>query len=149
RLFAAAGQHDRVVVLNELIGRYIDADIGVVVKDDAFRLHLRDTAIDVNFLHLEVRNAVTQQAAGLYPALVDMHLVAGTGELLGARKPRRPRPDDGDFLAGLALRLVGLEALCNCAVGNLAFDRLDGDRILIDVESARGFTRRRTNPAGN
>ena len=46
------------------------------------------------------------------------------------------------------MRLVGLEALRDRAVGDLAFDRLDGDRVLVDVERAGRFARRRTDAAG-
>ena len=49
-------------------------------------------------LHLEVGNAVAQQAAGLGVLLEDVHLVAGARELLGAGKPRRARADDRDRL---------------------------------------------------
>jgi hypothetical protein len=59
------------------------------MEGDTFALHLLDAAINVDFLHLEVRDAVTQQAAGSRPAFVDMHVVTGARELLRAGKPRR------------------------------------------------------------
>ena len=65
RLLGAAGEHHRVVVGDELIGSDIDADMDVVMEDYALGLHLRDAAVDVMLLHLEVGNAVAQQAAGL------------------------------------------------------------------------------------
>src|SRR4029079_4281548 len=34
------------------------------------------------------------------------------------------------------------------AVGDLLLDRLDGDRVVVDVERARGLARRRTDAAG-
>ena len=46
----------------------IDADIDAVMEDHAFGLHLRDAAVDVDLLHLEVGDAVAQQPAGLGPA---------------------------------------------------------------------------------
>ncbi len=48
RLFGAAGEHDGVVVLEQFVGRHVDADMGAVMEHDAFRLHLRDAAVDVN-----------------------------------------------------------------------------------------------------
>ena len=90
RLFGAAGQHHRVVILDDVFDRRVDADMRVVMERHAFRLHLRDAAVDVNLFHLEVGNAVAQQAAGLGEFLVDMHVVAGARELLRGGKSRRP-----------------------------------------------------------
>ena len=126
----------------------IDADIGAVMEGHAFGFHLRDAAVDMDLFHLEVGNAVAQQAAGLGPALIDMHVVAGARELLRAGQTRRAGADDGDLLAGLGRRNVGLQALRDGAVGDLAFDGLDGDRIVVDVERAGRFARRRTDAAG-
>src|SRR5581483_2421080 len=89
RLFTAAGQHDSVVLLYQLVSRDVYADVRIVVKGYAFRLHLFDAAVDVDLLHLEIGNAVAQQAAGLGPTLVDMHVVTGARELLRAGKPGR------------------------------------------------------------
>ena len=90
RLFRPAREHHRVVLLDELVAGQIDADMGAVMKLDAFGRHLLDAALDVDLLHLEVGDAVAQQAAGLGPALIDMHVVAGARELLRASKPCRP-----------------------------------------------------------
>ncbi len=46
--FGAAGQHHGIVVLEQLVGRHVDADMGAVMEHDAFRLHLRDAAVDVD-----------------------------------------------------------------------------------------------------
>ena len=48
RLLGAAGQHHGIVVGEQLVGRDIDADMGAVMEDDAFGLHLRDAALDVD-----------------------------------------------------------------------------------------------------
>ena len=48
RLLGAAGEHDRVVVLQQLVGRQVDADMGAVMEGDAFGLHLLDAAVDVD-----------------------------------------------------------------------------------------------------
>ena len=82
----------------------LDADMDVAVEGDALGLHLRDAAVDVALLHLEVGDAVAQQAAGLGVLLVDVDVVAGAGELLGAGEAGRAGADDGDRLAGLASR---------------------------------------------
>ena len=72
--------------------------------------HLRDAALDVALLHLEVGDAVAQQAAGLGRLLVDMDLVAGARELLGGGEARRTGADDGDALAGLRRRAARARA---------------------------------------
>src|SRR5262249_17299625 len=100
-LFGAAGEHHRVIVVDEFCRRPIGTDMGSVWEDPAFRLHLRDTARDDVLLHLEVGNAVREQAAGLGIFLEYMDVMPGTGELLRAGEARRTRADDRDLLSGL------------------------------------------------
>ena len=120
-----------------------------VVKGDALGFHLRDAAVDVMLLHLEIGNAVAQQPAGLGPALEQMHVVAGARELLRAGHPRRAGTDHRDLLAGLDGRDFRLDpAIIPGAIDDGAFDRLDGDGVVVDVERAGGFARRRANPPG-
>ena len=90
RLLGAAGEHHRVVFVEQSRGRDIDADIGAVVKHHALGLHLRDAAVDVVLFHLEVGNAVAQQPAGFRPSLVDVDVVTGAGKLLRAGEPGGP-----------------------------------------------------------
>jgi hypothetical protein len=104
------------------------ADVDAVVEDHAFRLHLADAALDEVLLHLEVRDAVAQQAAGTRVLLVDVDLVPDARELLGRRKAGRTGADDRDPLASLVLGgLRNDPALLPAAVGDGALDRLDGD----------------------
>ncbi len=78
-----------------------------------------------------------------------MHVVAGARELLRAGHARRARADHRDLLAGLVRRDFRLDpAVLPGAVDDRAFDRLDGDRVVVDVERAGGFARRRTDAAG-
>ena len=98
----AAGEHHRVVLGDEFLGRHVHADMGAVVERDAFRFHLRDALVDVVLLHLEVGDAVAHQPAGLGVLLVDVHVMAGARELLGASHAGGTRADDRDLLAGLA-----------------------------------------------
>src|SRR6202171_4774430 len=86
---SAAGEHDRVITIEQVLHGNVDADMGAVMKRHTFALHLRDAAIDVVLLHLEVGNAVAQQAASLGQLLEDMDIVAGPRELLGACEPGR------------------------------------------------------------
>ena len=133
------------MVVEQLVGRNIDADIGAVMKDDAFALHLHDALVDVMLFHLEVGDAVAEQAAGFRPAFVNVDLVAGARELLRTGKSGRPRADNRDFFAGLCCRRLGLEPLRDGVVGDRALDRFDGDRVLVDVERAGRFARRRAD----
>ena len=81
--------------------------------------------------------------------LVDMHVVAGARELLRAGQAGRARADHGDLLAGLVRRRLRLDpAVLEGAVDDRAFDRLDGDRVVVDVERAGRLARRRADAAG-
>ena len=92
------------------VGRHIDADMGAVMKHHAFGLHLRDAAVDVMLLHLEVGNAVAQQAAGLGVFLVDVNVVAGARELLRAGQARRARSRQPRLSCRFFRRRLGLSS---------------------------------------
>src|ERR1700710_2821046 len=78
-----------------------------------------------------------------------MHVVAGARELLGAGHAGRARADPGALLAGLRRRDLRLQpAIFPGAIDDGAFDGLDGDRVVVDVERAGGFARRRADAAG-
>jgi hypothetical protein len=116
------------------------------VEDHAFGLHLGEAAVDDVLLHLEVGNAIAQQAAGLGVLLIDMHLMTGASQLLRAGEPGRAGADHRDLLAGLLGRQFRLQpAIVPGAVDDRAFDGLDGDRAVDDVERAGGFARRRAD----
>ena len=68
----------------------VDAHMDVAMEDDAFRHHLRDAALDDVFFHLEVGNAVAEEAAGMSELLIDMNVVTGPRELLRGGKACRP-----------------------------------------------------------
>ena len=74
--------------------------MGVVVEDHALGRHLLDATLDVALLELEVGDAVAQQPARLGVLFVDVNLMAGARELLGAGEAGGTRADDGDLLAG-------------------------------------------------
>ncbi len=90
RRLGAAGQRHGVVVFDEAFAAHRHADMGVVMEDDAFRLHLLDAPVDMALFELEVGNAVAEQAARPGVLLIDVNLVAGAGELLRAGEARGP-----------------------------------------------------------
>ena len=118
-------------------------------EDDAFR-YLPDAPFDDGLFHLKVGNAVTQQATRLSVLLVNVDRVADTCELLGCGEARRARADDCNPFAGRLVRRVRRNpAFHERLVGNGAFDRLDGDRLVVDVELASGFARCRAHTPRN
>src|SRR6185437_7404725 len=120
--------------------------MNAVMKGDALGLHLLDAAVDDVFFHLEVGNAVAQQAARLGEFLEHMHVMAGACELLRAGEARGARADDGDLLVGPVRGDLRLQpAVVPGAIDNGAFDGFDRDRIVVDVERAGGLAWRRTD----
>src|SRR5439155_3202660 len=111
--FRAAGQRDRVILSEQLA--WIDralrraADMDAVMEGHALGFHLRHAAVDDVLFHLEIGNAVAEQATGLGEFLVDMDVVAGARELLGRGEARRARADDRDLLASPGGRDLRLE----------------------------------------
>src|SRR5215813_3441993 len=82
RQLGSTRQQQRVVARLELARGQIAADVDVQMKHHAFGLHLLDAPLDDALFHLEVGNAVAQQSTGGRVLVVDVHLVAGTRQLL-------------------------------------------------------------------
>src|SRR5436190_5072682 len=75
--------------------------------------------------------------------------MAGARQLLRAGKPRRSGANNRGALAGLLRRHNRFDPpLAPPAVDDRAFDRLDRDRVVVDVERAGRLTRRRADPPG-
>jgi len=134
------------VLLLELPGGYILADVHAAVEDDAFRLHLLHAPVDDVLLHLEVGDAVGEEPAGPGALLVDVHLVAGARELLGRGEAGGAGADYCNPLAGLGLGRLGRDpAFLERPVGDGTLDGLDGDRRVVDVERTGCLARRRAH----
>ena len=78
-------------------GQVVVADVDAGAEDGALAAHLVEAPVEVLLLHLELGDAVAQQAADLVGALVDRDGVAGPGQLLGGGEAGRagadrPRP---------------------------------------------------------
>ena len=153
RLFGAAGQQHRVKVLVQLrrrdgflgpvgdlavLGQRADHDAGAELH--AFGLHLLDAAVDVGLLHLEVGDAIAQQAADAVVLFKQCDAVAGARQLLRCRHAGRAGTDHGDFLAGLELGRTRRDpAFAPGAVDDGVLDGLDADGVAIDVQRAGGL----------
>src|SRR5262249_34699689 len=75
--------------------------------------------------------------------------MAGARELLGAGEAGRSGPHNGDRLAGLLGRRLRLyPALLKGTIHDGAFDGLDGNGVVVDVERTRGLAGRRTDTTG-
>src|SRR5262249_46623777 len=134
RFFGAAREYHRIMLRDQFVRVDSDADICAIVEHHAFSFHLGYATIDVVLLHLEIGNAVTQKPAGFGPALIDVNVVPGARKLLRAGKPGRPGTHDRDLLSGPLRRRFRPQAVRDGAIGDRAFDRFDGDRILVDVK---------------
>ncbi len=77
------GQQHRIMPCLQRRERHGFTHADAVMKGHALRLHLLDAAVDMVLLHLEVGDAIAQQAAGPRLALEDMNIMAGAGKLLG------------------------------------------------------------------
>jgi hypothetical protein len=150
RKFGAAGEHDQRHSLRAATASTGSHPTSTPVrKIDALGLHLAHAPVDQMLLHLEVGDAVAQQPADPVVLLEQGHRVAGARELLGAGEARRAGADDGDALARLAGGHCGwIQPSCPAAIDDRAFDRLDGHRIVVDVQRARGLAGRGADAAG-
>src|SRR5690606_16243571 len=161
-LLRPAGQHHRVEVLAQLLGRdplagpVVHGAEVVVGRDqhtgtelDALGAHLLHAAIDVRLLELEVRDPVAQQAADAVVLLEHRDIVARARQLLGAGEAGRAGPDHRDLAASATRGRLGLDpALFPGLVDDGVLDRLDADRVVIDVQRAGGLARRGADAAG-
>ena len=148
-VLGASGEHDRLEAGHQFVDRNIHPDMGAVAEDRAFGFHLLDAPVDVVLLHLEVGNAVAQKPARPGVPLEHVHLMTSARELLGAGEPGRAGADHRNLAAGLFGRRFGEDpAFLPGAVDDRAFDRLDGHRVVVEVERARRLAGRWAQPAG-
>src|SRR5207253_408335 len=114
-----------------------------------FGFHLPHAPVDQALFHFEIRNAVTQQATDAIVLLEQSDAVTSARQLLRTGKTRGARSDHRHPLAGLYRREIGVDpALFPAPVHDLAFNRLDRDRVVLDVQGTRRLAWRGTNAAG-
>ncbi len=88
------GQDDGVVAGPQVLDGKVDPDVDAALEDGAFGLHLVDPAVEEGLVHLEVGDAVADQAARAVVALVDDDVDGRPGSAAGRRPcpPARSRP---------------------------------------------------------
>ena len=82
RPFGAASQNHRVEICQQDCGRRIDADMLLDAKLHTLGLQLRNAAVDMRFLHLEIGDAITQQPADAITLLKHNDIVTDAAKLL-------------------------------------------------------------------
>ncbi len=94
--------------------------------------------VDDVFLHLEVRNAVAEQAADAIGLFKQSHPMTGSGKLLRRGHTRRSGADDRDAFAGADGGRFGQDpTLLEGVIDDALLDVLDGDRRFVDAEHTR------------
>src|SRR5437879_5048391 len=111
--------------------------------------HLFEASVDQMLFHLEIRDAVAQQAADAIVLFENRDPVASARQLLCRRESRWSRPHHSHTLSRTHSRgLRTNPAFGETTLDDGLLDLLDGHRRLIDAEHARGFARRRTDAPG-
>ncbi len=124
-------------------------DRGRAAELDALCPQLRQPAVEDPLLHLELRDPEAEEAAWRLGAFEDHDLMAGSHQLLGARQAGRAGADHRDPPAGALAGSVRPDpTLGPCPLRDLVLDPLDGDRVGVDAEHARGLARGGAQPAG-
>ena len=86
----ATGEDNRLELGEQLLHADVDADVRVHAELGALATHLVEPALEVTLLHLELGDAVAEQAADAIGALEHDDVVTGACELLRGGQPRRP-----------------------------------------------------------
>ena len=161
-LLSTAGQYHRIKILLQLL--WCDgflrpvSDFAVfgqvanhhaAFENHALSRHLINAAVNVDFFHLEVGNAVAQQAADAVVLFKQRDIVACPRQLLRCRHARRAAANDGNFFAGFVFwQLRRDPALSPGSVDDGMFDGFNADSVVIHVEHAGSFARCGANAAG-
>ena len=132
------------VPLRQFVPADIDADPSVEAELHARRAERVGLLVDDVLGRLEVRDSITQDAAGRGPGLEHGHAVAGRAHLLGDGQAGRPRADDRDPLSGLELGRGDREAAALVAipVAEEGLQLADRDRLGVLADHADAFAER-------
>ncbi len=149
RLFRATGQDHGIIFGQQRLGGNRFTNVLVDPELDSLGGHLRHATVDMLFLELEVGDAITQQSTNSIILLQQHHRVTSARQLLRGGHTGGAGTNHGNLLAGLAGGRLRLHpAHFPGLVDDRVFDRLDAHRVVVDVQRAGGFARRRTDAAG-
>ena len=141
-------EDDRVEAPCERVEIEVLTDVDAGFKLDPFGAHLIETAVQPLLLHLEVGDAVAQQASRPVVPLEHGHRVTDPRELLGGGESGRSRSHHRHRVSGGGVAGRGrYPPFLPCVVDDLLLDLADGDRFAADVEHARFFAWRGTYAA--
>src|SRR5258708_3442387 len=116
---------------------------------DTFGHDLLDTAIDQVLFHLEIGNAVAQQAANAVGLLEYRDVVTGARKLLGGGETGGTGPDHCNALPAALLWRLGFDpAFAERMIDDAFLDLLDGHGWFVDAEHAGGFAGRGADAPG-
>src|SRR6185369_9172363 len=147
----SSGEHDGVDSGAQLddVESALAADVYAGAQLGALGGQLGEPLVDEVLGHLEVGDAVAQQTAEPVRTLVDHDVVAGAGQLLGARESGGAGADDRDPLAGaLGGAARTHPALVPGTIDDRQLDLLDRDRVGVDRQDAGRLAGGRAQPAG-
>src|SRR6185312_1943303 len=149
RLEGAGRDDDGVVACTQFAPADVHADVHASPEAGALGLHLPQPVLDGLLLELEVRDAVAEKTTDAIIALENGNGVAGASELLSGGESGGAGADDGNGLAGQALRRVWLHPVVRPGlVDDRLLDELDRHGLLIDPQNTGGLARGRAQPAG-
>ena len=130
-----------------VFGHFADQHTGA--DRHAFLGQLVGPAVNVRFFHLEVRDAITQQATDAVVLFKQRHVMPDPCQLLGCRHAGWAGAHHGNLLAGFDTgRLRQHPALGPSAVDDGVLDRLDAHRFIVHVQRASRLAGCRTNTTG-
>jgi hypothetical protein len=133
-------EHNRSIIVEQALDRHVDADMHARVKITPSAFHLAHALVDVVLFHLEVGDAIAQQAADAIRLLEQGARVAGARELLGAGQAGRARAHDGDALAGPRGAVCGLIQPSSQPRSTISHSIVLIDTgIVVDVQRARSL----------
>ena len=153
RQLGAAGKQHRIGAAPHFLkGKIVGsaaANLHSGNKTNPLGAQLLDPPLDDVLLHLEMWNAIDQQAAQTIGLFIDRHRVPGAAKLLRRGQSRRPGADNRDPLPRLKRGRLGNDpALRKATVGNRLFNLLNRHRRLVNAQHARRLAGRGADAAG-
>ena len=140
RLVDASGDQDGIVLGAQFGKRSVGADGEIQPEAHAAFLQQLPPPQDDFLFQFEVGDAVDQQSADTVVAVVDGDLIAEPAQLLRRREAAGAGADDADRLRQFPARLDRpYPALLEGGVGDIAFDRADGDALEPLLDDAVAF----------